>query len=312
MEKVKKRLVKSKRSLYDFFLACQAITGPVRESIVTHLKEMCSFRYGVTLSGWCILLFPSIMTCLMCWMMIDDFRAGADDRWWSPFCVLACASLPVLLLVLKLEQCSWAKQLCRAYELGLDNVNREDVHAAIRRLKAANGDTDQDEERHGVPTDDACLDYANIGSAKTDNKELLNSTPRSEGVRSLIAGLLGVDCDQATPGASLAKDLGCKDDDLSLIIDVLECEFNIDINASERLRTVGDAIVLVEFLADSNPSDDIVRLYRERKYIAFFEAQIEEAMSRGDHGRAAQLKRELDDLLQNDIREKAHNPWQSD
>ena len=73
-----------------------------------------------------------------------------------------------------------------------------------------------------------------------------------EKVKQIIVEQLQVDDAEVTPGASFQEDLGADSLDLVELVMELEEEFGITIpeERAERITTIGDAIALIESLAE--------------------------------------------------------------
>jgi acyl carrier protein len=111
-----------------------------------------------------------------------------------------------------------------------------------------------------------------------------------EKLRSIICEQLGVDPAMVTSDSSIRDDLGGDDDDLFLLAMSIEEEFGISIGAPQQIKTVGDAVSVIEKHENCGQSPAELRFWSLKNSVMPLEFGILRAAQHGDFESVAALK----------------------
>ncbi|MBU4010374.1 MAG: acyl carrier protein, partial [Proteobacteria bacterium] len=92
--------------------------------------------------------------------------------------------------------------------------------------------------------------------------------------------------------ANFTDDLGGDAADVMELVMEIESEFDISISTPEQIKTVGDALAVVERLTNTVQSETENKLNHVRRTIQILEMDIRQSQARGDFVRAEQLEME--------------------
>ncbi|MBA3036548.1 MAG: acyl carrier protein [Desulfobacterium sp.] len=113
-----------------------------------------------------------------------------------------------------------------------------------------------------------------------------------ERLQNIIAEQFGVNPDDVTNSANFTDDLGGDAADVMELVMEIESEFDISISTPEQIKTVGDALAVVERLTNTVQSETENKLNHVRRTIQILEMDIRQSQARGDFVRAEQLEME--------------------
>jgi acyl carrier protein len=113
-----------------------------------------------------------------------------------------------------------------------------------------------------------------------------------ERLQKLITEQFGVSPDDVTDCANFIDDLGGDATDIMVLEMSIASEFNISISPPGQIRTVGDAVALVERLTNTVQSEVEIELNNMRRTIQMLAMDIQKSQARGDIARAEQLEGE--------------------